>query len=96
MKTMASMMPCVVLSSSIWKVTNDPCMKLLTARRKDMTLDYNRGFVGMTDEAVTLKELIEEREILITDIVGNMPDDHKKFLLVLRAWQARLEAYRPS
>jgi hypothetical protein len=35
----------------------------------------------MTDEAVTLKELIDEREILITDIVGNMADDHKKFLL---------------
>lgn len=58
-----------------------PVHEVLTARRKDMTLDYNRGFVGMTNEAVTLKELIEEREILITDIVGNMPDDHKKFLL---------------
>jgi len=58
-----------------------PVHEVLTARRKDMTLDYNRGFVGMTEEAVTLKELVEEREILITDIVGNMPDDHKKFLL---------------
>ena len=58
-----------------------PVHEVLTARRKDMTLDYNRGFVGMTEEAVTLKELIEEREILITDIVGNLPDEHKKFLL---------------
>jgi predicted nucleotidyltransferase component of viral defense system len=58
-----------------------PVHEVLTARRKDMTLDYNRGFAGMTDEAVTLEELIHEREILITDIVGNMADDHKKFLL---------------
>jgi predicted nucleotidyltransferase component of viral defense system len=58
-----------------------PVHEVLTARRKDMTIDYNRGFVGMTHETVTLKELIEEREILISDIVGTMPDDHKKFLL---------------
>jgi predicted nucleotidyltransferase component of viral defense system len=60
-----------------------PVHEVLTARRKDMTLDYNRGFVGMTEEAVAIKELVEEREILITDIVGNMPDDHKKFSFVL-------------
>ncbi|MGB8397832.1 nucleotidyl transferase AbiEii/AbiGii toxin family protein [Bradyrhizobium sp.] len=60
---------------------NRPVHELLTAHRKDMTLDYKRGFVGMTDETVTLDELLEEREILISDIVGNMPDDHKKFLL---------------
>jgi predicted nucleotidyltransferase component of viral defense system len=58
-----------------------PVHELLTARRKDMTLDYKRGFIGMTDETVTLDELLEEREILISDIVGNMPDGHKKFLL---------------
>ncbi|HEX4408995.1 MAG TPA: nucleotidyl transferase AbiEii/AbiGii toxin family protein [Xanthobacteraceae bacterium] len=60
---------------------NRPVHEVLTARRKDMTLDYNRGFVGMTDEPVSLKELIEEREILITEIVGGMPDKHKKFLI---------------
>jgi predicted nucleotidyltransferase component of viral defense system len=58
-----------------------PVHEVLTARRKDMTLDYKRDFIGMTEEAITLKELVEEREILITDIVGNMPGDHKKFLL---------------
>jgi predicted nucleotidyltransferase component of viral defense system len=58
-----------------------PVHELLTARRKDMTVEYNRGFVGMTEEPVSLKELVDEREILIADIVGNMPDDHKSFLL---------------
>jgi predicted nucleotidyltransferase component of viral defense system len=66
----------VYLESHAW-----PVHEVLTARRKDMTLDYKRDFIGMTEEAITLKELVEEREILITDIVGNMPGDHKKFLL---------------
>jgi predicted nucleotidyltransferase component of viral defense system len=58
-----------------------PVHELLTVRRKDMTIEYNRGFVGMTEEPVSLKELIEEREILITEVVADMPEDHKNFLL---------------
>lgn len=58
-----------------------PVHELLTARRRDMTLEYNRGFVGMTDEPVSLKELIEEREILITEIAAGMPQRHKEFLI---------------
>jgi len=58
-----------------------PVHEILTARRKDMTVEYNRAFVGMTEEPVSLKELAEEREILITEIVAGMPEDHKKFLL---------------
>jgi hypothetical protein len=46
-----------------------------------MTLEYNRGFVGMTEDPVSLKELIEEREILITEAVGGMPAKHKEFLI---------------
>lgn len=65
-----------------------PVHELLTARRRDMTLDYKRGFVGMTDETVTLDELHEEREILISDVVGNMPEDHKKFLLSFERGEA--------
>ncbi len=32
-------------------------------------------------EAASLKELTEEREILITEVVADMPENHKKFLL---------------
>jgi hypothetical protein len=31
--------------------------EVLAARRKDMTVEFNRGFVGMTEEPVTLDEL---------------------------------------
>jgi predicted nucleotidyltransferase component of viral defense system len=58
-----------------------PMHEVLTARRRDMTADYERGFKGMTEEPVTLEELNAERETFITQIVGNMPDTHRKFLV---------------
>lgn len=56
-----------------------PMHEILTARRRDMTSDYKRGFKGMTEEPVTLDELNAARETFITQIVGNMPDNHRKF-----------------
>ena len=35
----------------------------------------------MTDMPVTLDELLEAREALIREIIGNMPDDHRRFLI---------------
>lgn len=58
-----------------------PMHEVLAARRKDMTVEFNRGFDGMTNEPVTLDELIAARETLIADLVGQMPADHKKFLI---------------
>ncbi|MCK1481539.1 MULTISPECIES: nucleotidyl transferase AbiEii/AbiGii toxin family protein [unclassified Bradyrhizobium] len=58
-----------------------PMHEILTARRRDMTSDYERGFKGMTEEPVTLEELNAARETFITQIVGNMPDNHRKFLV---------------
>jgi predicted nucleotidyltransferase component of viral defense system len=58
-----------------------PMHEILTARRRDMTADYERGFQGMTEEPVTLVELNAARETFITQIVGNMPDTHRKFLV---------------
>jgi hypothetical protein len=58
-----------------------PVHEVLTARRKDMTVEFNRGFDGMTAAPVTLAELVAAREDLIAKIVGNMPDEHRKFLI---------------
>jgi predicted nucleotidyltransferase component of viral defense system len=58
-----------------------PMHEVLTARRRDMTADYERGFEGMTEEPVTLEELNAARETFIAQIVGNMPDAHRKFLV---------------
>ncbi|MBK5292493.1 MAG: hypothetical protein JJE04_12560 [Acidobacteriia bacterium] len=39
----------------------------------------------MTEVAVTLDELLAAREDLIAGIVGNMPRDHRRFLVSIKA-----------
>jgi predicted nucleotidyltransferase component of viral defense system len=58
-----------------------PMHEVLTARRKDIKTLFERDFQGMTAEPVLLKDLTDTRETLIADIVGKMPDDHKRFLI---------------
>ncbi|MBV1883586.1 MAG: nucleotidyl transferase AbiEii/AbiGii toxin family protein [Pseudomonadales bacterium] len=53
---------------------------LLAPVLKDISQDYEQNFVGMTTEDIMLDTLLETREKLITDVVGNMPDNHKEFL----------------
>jgi predicted nucleotidyltransferase component of viral defense system len=60
---------------------NRPIHEVLAARRKDMKTEFERGFDGMTDEPVTLDELAAARETIITQVVGQMPDTHKSFLV---------------
>jgi predicted nucleotidyltransferase component of viral defense system len=58
-----------------------PMHEVLTARRRDMTVDFERGFDGMTEEPVTLEELNAARETFIAEAVGKMPTAHRQFLI---------------
>jgi predicted nucleotidyltransferase component of viral defense system len=58
-----------------------PMHEVLTARRKDIEMEYRRGFEGMTDKPVSLKELTDAREAIVQIVVGEMPDAHRKFLM---------------
>lgn len=58
-----------------------PMGEVLAAPRKDITHDFEHGFVGMTKDPVTKEELEATREALIADIVGKMPDEHRRFLI---------------
>jgi hypothetical protein len=60
---------------------NRPMCEVIAPTRKDISDEFKRGFQGMTEESVTLDELIEAREALIDSIVGDMPDEHRRFLL---------------
>jgi hypothetical protein len=55
--------------------------EVLTLRRKDISQEFLRGFNGMTERPVTIEELVAAREALIADIVGKMPNVHRKFLI---------------
>jgi predicted nucleotidyltransferase component of viral defense system len=58
-----------------------PMPAVLAPTRKDISAEYASSFEGMTDESVPLKELLAARETLIADIVGKMPNDHRRFLV---------------
>lgn len=60
---------------------NRPMSEVLSPTRKDLTQEFDRGFIGMTTEPVLLDDLLETREAIITEIVGNMSDMHRKFLV---------------
>jgi predicted nucleotidyltransferase component of viral defense system len=64
--------------------TNRPFSELLDPTRLDISEEFKRGFEGMTEDPVTLDELLKAREALIGEIVGKMPVDHRKFLLSLK------------
>ena len=58
-----------------------PMSEVLAPTRKDLTAEFLRGFEGMTDQPVSQAELVAAREALIEQIVGGMPDDHRRFLI---------------
>ncbi len=58
-----------------------PMSEVLAPTRKDISAEFMRGFQGMTDAPVTIDELTTAREALINDIVGNMPPEHRRFLV---------------
>lgn len=64
---------------------NRPMAEVLSAAQKDIRQEFARGFDGMTDQPVALDDLIVARETLVTEIVGNMPAKHRRFLVSFEA-----------
>ena len=60
---------------------NRPMAEVLAPARLDISQEFARGFEGMTDMAVTLDDLLQTREEFIAELVGNMPHEHRRFLL---------------
>ena len=49
---------------------NRPMSEVLAPRLKDLSLEFERGFLGMTAEPVALDDLLHARDALIADAVG--------------------------
>lgn len=58
-----------------------PMAEVLAPTRHDISKEFARGFLGLTEVSVKFQDLIQTREELIAEIVGRMPDTHKRFLL---------------
>lgn len=70
---------------------NRPMAEVLAPTRKPLREEFERGFVGMTKESVTLAELEAAREAIIAEMVAAMLDDHRRFLVSFKqgepAWE---------
>lgn len=66
----------------VYLVSHDrPMFEVLAANRRDIRLEFERGFQGMTDNPVSLTQLVETREKMIDLVVGGMPEEHRRFLI---------------
>jgi len=61
-----------------------PMAEVLAPVRRDVSAEYKRGFEGMVDTPVALDELLQAREDLIGEIVDNMPEQHRRFLVSIK------------
>ena len=58
-----------------------PMHEVLAPRLKDIGEEFERGFEGMTRDAVELSVLLDTRIQLISEVIGRMPPDHRNFLI---------------
>jgi predicted nucleotidyltransferase component of viral defense system len=60
---------------------NRPMFEVLSGRCKDLAEEYRDGFEGMTEEAVTIDELVTAQASMIDQLIGGMPKRHRRFLV---------------
>ncbi|WP_420131714.1 nucleotidyl transferase AbiEii/AbiGii toxin family protein [Rhodopseudomonas sp.] len=58
-----------------------PMAEVLRSPQKDISAAFAGEFAGMTTVDVPLAELTAARAILVSEIIGNMPDAHRRFLV---------------
>lgn len=60
---------------------NKPTWTVLSPRSTDLKDVYRNHVSGMLNEPVSLDALYDTRRAVVAEIVNNMPDHHRKFLL---------------
>jgi predicted nucleotidyltransferase component of viral defense system len=66
----------------VYMLSHDrPMFEVLDSAQKDIRAEFERGFEGMTDKPVELKDLLDARAALVKAIVTDMPVEHRKFLV---------------
>lgn len=60
---------------------NRPMGEVLSGRVKDLATEYRNGFEGMTEEVVSIEELVKTQHDMIDLLIGCMPDHHREFLI---------------
>jgi len=60
---------------------NRPIHEVLFPNKKDVTLEYEQTFQGMTTEPIELAELLSARERMIAELQDNLTQQERRFLL---------------
>lgn len=60
---------------------NRPMGEVLSGRVKDLANEYRNGFRGMTEQDVSIEELMETQNEMIEKLIAGMPDRHREFLI---------------
>jgi hypothetical protein len=70
----------------IYLISHDRSIaEVLAPKRKDLSDEYAKGFEGMTADPVSLDELKSARESIIKEMVEQMPAEHRRFLVSVKA-----------
>lgn len=76
--------PAIRRAFVIYLASHDrPIHEVLSPAPRDISLDYEGAFKGMTSEPVELKQLLDTRERLINDLQQNLDTDERRFLISL-------------
>jgi hypothetical protein len=62
---------------------NRPPHEILSPIMRDITLDYEQTFVGMTIESVELSDLMRVRDRLVAELPQTLDPNERQFLLSL-------------
>jgi hypothetical protein len=63
---------------------NRPIAELVAPKEKSLAQEFLQGFEGMTAEPVSVDDLTGARTALIAAILGEMPKEHRRFLLTFK------------
>lgn len=76
--------PAIRRAFLIYLASHDrPIHEVLSPAPRDISLDYEGAFIGMTPEPVELNQLLDTRERLINDLQQNLDTDERRFLISL-------------
>jgi len=62
---------------------NRPVHEVLFPELRDIQMDYERNFIGMTSQPTALAELLETRDRMINELHAGLDADERRFLLSL-------------
>jgi hypothetical protein len=55
--------------------------RLIASPCRDIQHDYERNFIGMTENDISMTTLVATHQALTDEVLRNMPEHHKKFLI---------------